>query len=92
MNGLVSSNQIASGFNWAHYSNPEIDAAIQKANATVDDAKRVAAYEAITTTLMKDAIFLPLWNVSGIYSGVKNLKDVKFGATGYSYYHVASFS
>jgi hypothetical protein len=41
---------------------------------------------------MKDAIFLPLWNVSGIYSGVKNLKDVKFGATGYSYYHVASFS
>jgi peptide/nickel transport system substrate-binding protein len=91
MNGLVNSKQIASGFNWAHYNNPQVDAAIQQANATVDDSKRAAAYEAITTTLMQDAIFLPLWNVSGIYSGVKNLKDVKFGATGYSYYHVASF-
>jgi peptide/nickel transport system substrate-binding protein len=92
IHGLVDSNQIASGFNWAHYSNPQIDAAIAAANATVDTDQRTKAYEAITTTLMQDAIFLPLWNVSGIYSGVKNLKDVKFGATGYSYYHVASFS
>jgi peptide/nickel transport system substrate-binding protein len=91
MNGLVNSKQITSGFNWAHYNNPDIDSAIAQANATVDDTQRASAYEAITTTLMQDAIFLPLWNVSGIYSGVKNLKDVKFGATGYSYYHVASF-
>jgi peptide/nickel transport system substrate-binding protein len=92
IHGLVDSSQIASGFNWAHYSNPQVDAAITAANATVDTDQRTKAYEAITTTLMQDAIFLPLWNVSGIYSGVKNLKDVKFGATGYSYYHVASFS
>ncbi|SDY27632.1 peptide/nickel transport system substrate-binding protein [Modestobacter sp. DSM 44400] len=92
MKGLVSSDQIASGFNWAHYSNPAIDAAIAQANSIVDTDQRTAAYEAITTTLMEDAIFLPLWNVSGIYSGVKNLKDVMFGATGYSYYHVASFA
>jgi peptide/nickel transport system substrate-binding protein len=92
IHGLVDSRQIASGFNWAHYSNPQVDAAITAANATVDTDQRTKAYEAITTTLMQDAIFLPLWNVSGIYSGVKNLKDVKFGATGYSYYHVASFS
>ena len=92
MKGLVSSDQIASGFNWAHYSNPEIDAAITAANAIVDTEQRTAAYEAITTRLMEDAIFLPLWNVSGIYSGVNNLQDVHFGATGYSYYHKASFA
>jgi peptide/nickel transport system substrate-binding protein len=91
LNNLVTSGQIKSGFNWAHYSNPEIDAAIPKANTIVDAAARTAAYEKITTTLMDDAIFLPMWNVSGVYSGVSNLAGVRFGPTGYSYYHAASF-
>lgn len=89
---LVDSKQIATGFNWAHFSNPAIDSGIAASNTVVDDAKRTAAYKKITNTLMQDAIFLPLWNVSGIYSTVKNLTGVKFGATGYSYYHAASFS
>jgi peptide/nickel transport system substrate-binding protein len=91
LNNLVTSGQIKAGFNWAHYSNPEIDAAIPKANAIVDATARTAAYEKITTTLVEDAIFLPLWNVSGVYSGVANLAGVQFGPTGYSYYHVAQF-
>jgi peptide/nickel transport system substrate-binding protein len=91
LNTLVNSGQIKSGFNWAHYSNPQIDAAIPKANTIVDTTARTAAYEKITTTLMEAAIFLPLWNVSGVYSGSVNLTDVHFGATGYSYYHAAQF-
>jgi len=91
LNNLVTSSQIKAGFNWAHYSNPEIDAAIPKANAIVDATARTAAYEKITTTLVEDAIFLPLWNVSGVYSGVANLAGVQFGPTGYSYYHAAQF-
>lgn len=91
LNTLVSSGQIKSGFNWAHYSNPQIDAAIPKANTIVDTAARTTAYEKITTTLMEAAIFLPLWNVSGVYSGSANLADVHFGALGYSYYHAAQF-
>ncbi len=85
-------DQIASGFNWAHYSNPEIDAAITAANAIVDTDQRTAAYEAITTKLMEDAIFLPLWNVSGIYSAAKNLEDIHFGASGYALFHTAHFA
>jgi peptide/nickel transport system substrate-binding protein len=91
LNNLVTTGQIKSGFNWAHYSNPAIDAAIPQANTVVDAAARTTAYEKITTTLMDDAIFLPLWNVSGVYSGAANLADVQFGPTGYSYYHVAQF-
>jgi peptide/nickel transport system substrate-binding protein len=91
LNNLVTTGQIKSGFNWAHYSNPQIDAAIPKANTIVDTAARTAAYEKITTTLMQAAIFLPLWNVSGVYSGAANLTDVHFGPTGYSYYHAAQF-
>lgn len=89
LNNLVTTGQIKSGFNWAHYSNAQIDAAIPKANTVVDTDARTAAYEKITTKLMEDAIFLPLWNVSGVYSGTTNLQNVHFGPTGYSYYHAA---
>jgi peptide/nickel transport system substrate-binding protein len=92
MSSLVRSDQIAAGFNWAHYSNPAIDEALSQANTIVDTDARRAAYEQITTTLMEDAIFLPLWNVSGIYSGAKNLKDIQFGSTGYAMFHTAHFS
>ncbi len=92
MNNLVYSNQIATGFNWAHYKNPAIDTAISQANTITDPAKRTALFEKVTTTLMQDAIFLPLWNVSGTYSGSKSLHNVHFGATGYSYYHTATFA
>jgi peptide/nickel transport system substrate-binding protein len=91
LNNLVTSGQIKSGFNWAHYKNPEIDTAIAKANTITDTTARTAAYEKITTKLMEDAIFLPLWNVSGAHSGAANLTDVHFGPTGYSYYHAAQF-
>jgi peptide/nickel transport system substrate-binding protein len=92
LNNLVNSRNIASGFNWAHYNNPAIDTEIAQANAIADTATRTAAYEKVTTTLMDDAIFLPLWNVSGVYSGNANLKNLHFGTTGYSYYHTASFA
>jgi len=92
LNNLVTTQNIESGFNWAHYSNPVIDKAIPAANAVVDTDARTAAYEKITTTLMEDAIFLPLWNVSGVYSSTAGLKNVHFGPTGYSYYHSATLS
>lgn len=92
LNNLVTTDQIKTGFNWAHYSNPAVDAAIAKANTVADDATRIADYEAVTHTLMQAAIFLPLWNVSGIYSAVKNLKGLQFGVTGYSLFHTAALT
>jgi peptide/nickel transport system substrate-binding protein len=89
LNTLVTTNQIKTGFNWAHYSNPAVDAAIAKANTVANDATRTADYQKITHILMQDAIFLPLWNVSGIYSAVSNLKGLHFGVTGYSLFHTA---
>jgi peptide/nickel transport system substrate-binding protein len=89
LHNLYESDQIKSGFNWSHYDNPAIDAAINNANTITDTAQRTAAYNKITTTLMEAALFLPLWNVSGVYSATSSLKNVHFGPTGYSYYHTA---
>lgn len=86
---LYESSQISSGFNWSHYASKTLDSAINKANTITSTAGRTAAYDKITTAIMEAAIFLPLWNVSGVYSGTASLKNVHFGPTGYSYYHTA---
>jgi peptide/nickel transport system substrate-binding protein len=89
LHNLYESSQVKSGFNWAHYANSSLDDAIDKANTIISTAERTTAYDKITTTIMEAAIFLPLWNVSGVYSGTTSLKNVHFGPTGYSYYHTA---
>ncbi|HTF50231.1 MAG TPA: ABC transporter substrate-binding protein [Pseudonocardia sp.] len=90
LNNLVTSEQIPSGFNWAHYSDPSVDSGIAQANTVVDDAARTARYQQITRTLMEAAIFLPLWNVSGVFSAASNLTGLHFGVTGYPFFHAAA--
>jgi peptide/nickel transport system substrate-binding protein len=92
LNNLVTTEQIPSGFNWAHYSNPAVDSGIAKANTVVADAARVAQYQQVTHTLMADAVFLPLWNVSGVFSAASNLKGLNFGVTGYPFFHTAALT
>ncbi len=89
LHGLTACSAIESGFNWGHYCNPTVDQSILQANSTVDDAPRTSQYEKVTTTLMEDATFLPIYNVSGVYSTVNNLKGLQFGVTGYAFFHAA---
>ena len=37
---------------------------IAKANATADAGQRNAIYEQVSMTLMKDAMYLPMWDVN----------------------------
>jgi hypothetical protein len=41
---------------------------------------------------MQSAIFLPLWNVSGIFSAVSNLNGLHFGVLGYALFHNAALT
>jgi peptide/nickel transport system substrate-binding protein len=92
LHGLTACDAIASGFNWAHYCNPAVDKAISEANTVGDDSERNKQYQAITSQLMDEAIFLPLYNVSGVFSTVANLKGLQFGPTGYAYFHTAALA
>ncbi|HEX5406403.1 MAG TPA: ABC transporter substrate-binding protein [Pseudonocardiaceae bacterium] len=92
LNNLVNSANIKAGFNWAHYTDPTVDSGILKANGTVDEAARTELWQQITHTLMEAAIFLPLWNVSGVFSAASNLKDMHFGVTGYPFFHTAALT
>lgn len=90
--GLTGCDAVASGFNWAHYCDRENDKSLADANTITDEKKRNAQLEAATTKLMEQAIFLPLWNVSGVYSAVNNLSGLHFGATGYAFLHSAQLT
>lgn len=89
LNIWVNSDAIKTGFNWSHYSNPQIDAMIAKANVTADEQARDALYENISTTLMDDAIYLPLWDVNGAFTLAPNLRGLKPTLNGYILFHTA---
>lgn len=89
LNIWVNSNAIKSGFNWSHYSNPAVDAMIAKANVTPDETTRDALYGNISTTLMNDAIYLPLWDVNGEFTTATNVRGLKPTLNGYILFHSA---
>ncbi|MET3805554.1 peptide/nickel transport system substrate-binding protein [Nakamurella sp. UYEF19] len=89
LNIWVNSDAIKSGFNWSHYANPAVDAMIAKANATAADTARNALYEQVGTTLMKDAMYLPLWDVNGAFTMAPTVKNVSTTLNGYILFHGA---
>jgi peptide/nickel transport system substrate-binding protein len=87
LNIWANSDAIKSGFNWSHYSNPLVDAKIAKANATAADATRNTLYEEVGTTLMQDAMYLPLWDVNGAFTMAPSVKNVSTTLNGYILFH-----
>ena len=90
LNIWVNSDAIKSGFNWSHYANPEVDAAIEKANATADDETRNARYAAVGDTLMADAVYLPLWDTNGQFTMASSVAGLHPTFNGYITFHGAT--
>jgi peptide/nickel transport system substrate-binding protein len=92
LNIWVNSNAIKAGFNWSHYANPEIDKLIAKANSTAADGARGALYEQVSTKLMQDAAYLPLWDVNGAFTMAKKVQGIKTTLNGYILFNGAKLS
>jgi peptide/nickel transport system substrate-binding protein len=92
LNIWVNSDAIKSGFNWSHYDNPKIDAMIAQANRTAGTAARNGLYEQVCVTLMKDAIYLPLWNVNDPFTMTHGVSGLHTTLNGYLTFHSASLS
>lgn len=90
LNIWVNSNAIKSGFNWSHYAKPAVDKTIAKANATADDSARDALYQQVGETLMKDAMYLPLWDVNGAFTMAPSVKGLHPTFNGYLTFHSAT--
>jgi peptide/nickel transport system substrate-binding protein len=92
LNIWANSDAIKSGFNWSHYDNPSLDAMIAKANRTADATARDGLYEQVCTTLMKDAVYLPLWNVNDPFTMAPGVTGLHTTLNGYLTFHSAGLS
>lgn len=82
LNTVFNSDQIKSGFNWAHYSNPKIDAEIPAANSTVNESARTQMYKDIVKTLVDSATMIPIYNLQSIVVTNPKLSGLKFSTNG----------
>jgi peptide/nickel transport system substrate-binding protein len=92
LNIWANSDAIKSGFNWSHYDNPSLDAMIAKANSTADATARDSLYQQVCTTLMKDAVYLPLWNVNDPFTMTPGVSGLHTTLNGYITFHSAGLS
>lgn len=86
---VFSCDQIKSGFNWAHYCDSSLDSAIKQANATVEKAQRLEAYQNIVRKLDNSASFLPIYDTKTILV-TQGVSGIKFGKTGQPYFTSAT--
>jgi peptide/nickel transport system substrate-binding protein len=92
LNIWVNSAAIKSGFNWSHYDSPQMDATVARANRTSSAGARNAVYEQISMTLMRDAVYLPLWNVNFPFTMRPTVKGLHTTLNGYITFHSATVS
>jgi len=58
---LYHSSQIESGFNWSHYTNPEVDSLLEQGYAESDEEARMELYRQAQVLIMEDAALIPVW-------------------------------
>lgn len=56
-------NQIDGGVNWGSYSNPELDKLLEEGRTTADAAARGEAYRKVQELFVKEALWVPIYDV-----------------------------
>ena len=90
MRAIFGSDQIAHGFNWEHYSNPQLDAMVDRANATSDAAARTRLYQQANKIISDAAVIIPIYNSDGLFVSTSKLKGVQFTVNATPLFHGAS--
>lgn len=70
---LYHSSQIEKGFNWAHYTNPEVDRLLELGYEESDQEKRMELYRQAQVLIMEDAPLIPAWGKKSLMAGQKSI-------------------
>ena len=73
-----------SGDNNSSYSNPDFDAAIDKAQSTVDQDERIAAYQEANKIVAEDFPVIPLFYYTHTYVTSKRVNNMFLNSLGYA--------
>jgi peptide/nickel transport system substrate-binding protein len=80
---LFHSSTIGSNFNWACYSNREVDALLLEGRAQLDPAKRRALYLKVQHMLLDQAIAIPLMDKLSVWAVRDSVKGIKYNYSTY---------
>lgn len=69
LHSLYHSSQIEAGFNWSHYSNPEVDALLEEGYVVSDPDSRLDLYRQAQLLIMDDAALIPVWGKMQLLAG-----------------------
>lgn len=61
LNSYLNSANIGTGYNWAHYADPEIDSRLALTRGTSDNALRLETYAELQRMVLDLGLWLPLW-------------------------------
>jgi len=64
---------ITGGWNFSHYSVPEVDKLFEQGEAETDQEKRREIYNQIQMKVMQDAAYIPFYNVTSLWAFKKGL-------------------
>jgi peptide/nickel transport system substrate-binding protein len=70
---LYHSSQITAGFNWSHYTNPQLDQLLEQGYVETNVDARMALYQQAQLMIMDDAVLIPLWGKMQLMAGKTNV-------------------
>jgi peptide/nickel transport system substrate-binding protein len=87
---LYHSSQIEQGFNWAHYTNPEVDRLLEEGYIESDNDKRMELYREAQILIMEDAPAIPIWGKRATLAGKNSISGIEWSPRVYPLYYDAT--
>lgn len=89
---MFHSKNIPSGFNWAHYSIPEVDQMIEASMREADPAKRIDILKRVQKRAMEDATIVPVLTKRTVIGHKATLQGLQFAFTTYPLFYNVHFT
>ncbi len=78
LNTLFSCAQVGDGPNNSHFCSHQVDAGIAAAIATISPRARATAYQAIQDELMREAMFVPIYDTAAVFATAKSVSGITY--------------
>lgn len=84
---LYHSSNIAKGFNWAHYSNPEVDKLLEQGQQAINPSDRIPFYQKAQIMIMDDAAAIPIWGKRVTIGAKKEMQGILWSQNSYPIFY-----
>jgi peptide/nickel transport system substrate-binding protein len=65
------------GFNRGGFANPQVDALLDQASTTIDQARRVSLYQDVQRLVASEVPYISLWNKTNVAVGQRSLTGIR---------------